>query len=86
MYELNTNQLKFDKARKSLSIPRDSFDYDGHWPLEVKVVSAHTGRAVLFVQDEQAYLESEGWDGEQMEYIPIEAVRNVERLVIYNGY
>lgn len=86
MLTMSTSVFKFDKTRKTLSIPRDSFYYDGRFPVELEVKSAHTGKVVKFVRDDEAYENNEGWDGEQMEYVPVDSVRNVERLIIYNGY
>jgi hypothetical protein len=85
--ELMLNDFEYDKARKVLSIKRDSFYYEGRFPREVKVKSHITGRIIKFVMDEEAAIQAEFWDGEMYEYIPAagEIVPNVATLVIYNG-
>ena len=57
-------------------------------PSALRIKSHHTGRTVLFrpIGPEHAMFDEDGWDGEQMVYEPVEAVKNVKVLVIYHQY
>lgn len=60
--------------------------FGGTFPKEVSVKSNHTGNIVRFVQDEEAAVKAEFWDGEQCEYIPVDPTNNCNRLVVIHEY
>lgn len=79
---LTTAQCEFRKATKTLLAARALV---GGFPKEIQVQSAHTGRVMSFVQDVQAAIEHEFWDGEECWYVPTEPLANVVKLVVYNA-
>jgi hypothetical protein len=81
---LQVNELKFNKARKTLSIPHNACGFRGGFPDVVNVFSPRTNRTVKFVVDVEAGMDHEFWDGEQCQYMPVEQVATVESLTIYN--
>ena len=58
----------------------------GCFPAEVIVESHHTGNQVRFVQDVEAAIQNEFWDGECMEYVPTSPTNNCNRLAIVHEF
>jgi len=54
------------------------------FPNRIEVLSHHTGKVVVFEVDIQAGIEHEFWDGEECEYVPVDPIPNVAKLVISN--
>lgn len=78
---LTTAQCEFIKARKVLRVTRAVV---GGFPQKIEVVSSNTGRKMVFVVDVEAGMANEFWDGEMCEYVPVEPLPNVVKLVVYN--
>lgn len=74
----------FNKATGTLVVASEFFG--GSFPAEVSVKSHHTGNVVLFVQDKEAAIKAEFWDGEQCEYIPVNPTNNCNRLVVVHEF
>lgn len=79
----NTDQFFYDKQNKvlvgqmiELGLLNQAF------PGRIRIKSLHTGRIIEFVQDTEAFLMNEGWDGELMEYVPDVPAINVKKLVL----
>lgn len=58
----------------------------GCFPAEIIMESHHTGNQVRFVQDSEAAVKNEFWDGECMEYVPIDPTNNCRRLVVIHEF
>lgn len=85
---MSLENLKYNKQRKSLSIPSRLFNggsFKGY-PREFIVRSHHTGREILFRQigENHPEFDEDGWDGEMSIYEPVDSASNVYILVIYN--
>jgi len=92
-------EMRHFKARiESPTIPLEMCHYKAHcqklsipseyigMPHEVFVKSHHTGRTVLFraVAPDHPLYDEDQWDGEQQVYAPVEDIKNVKCLVIYD--
>ncbi len=76
--QVSSNACEFRKVeRKLVYVPRV-----GHFPEVVVVVSSATGKAVTFVQDAEAALRNEFWDGMECHYIPTAPQERVDSLVL----
>lgn len=64
--QYNLAQFKFNKERKHLYAASELFC--GGFPRTIEVVSNHTNRVMTFVQDDEAAMAAECWDGEMMLY------------------
>lgn len=75
------SNFAYNKDRKSLSMPCDS----GSLPQRFQIQSNHTGKVVEFapVPFGHPLFDEDGWDGEQLVYIPTEKLPNVESATIY---
>lgn len=60
---VTTNDMKWDKTRNVLH-----YEILGHFPTNIKVVSAHTGVEIVFKYDGEAAIAADFWDGEMAEY------------------
>jgi hypothetical protein len=75
--EINFNDCVFNKKTKTLLLG----NFEARFPNEFKVRSNRTGKVVRFVQDIEAAMRNEFWDGMMMEYKPTEAC-GVECLAV----
>ena len=75
----------FNKKNKVLSAG-SSYFYNT-FPVDLDVISHHTGRVVKFVPIGRNHpqFDEDHWDGEQMVYEPLDNDTNVKTLVIYHG-
>jgi hypothetical protein len=74
----------YRKEQKYLSLPSEYFGM----PSEFYVKSHHTGKCVRFVcvQPGHPLFDEDQYDGEQQVYVPVEHIKNVDHMVIYNQY
>jgi len=77
--ELKT--FAFDKKTKVLS------GVSHYFPVDLDVVSHHTGRVVKFVPigSDHTQYDEDHWDGELAIYEPTENDTNVKTLILYHG-
>ncbi len=76
---ISTEYGDYNKERKSMQ-----FSCNGVYPLRISVFSVHSGRTVVFVQDEVAAQNNEFWDGEMYEYIPEDVyLPNLKKITLY---
>ena len=79
--------LKYATFRKEHGVLVLSSEFlGGCFPAEIIMESHHTGNQVRFVQDTEAAIKTEFWDGECMEYIPVGPSGNCNRLVIVHEF
>lgn len=78
-----TNQFHFGKLRRIMTADLSALGLTTY-PEKFSVTSDHTGKIVEFVQDTNAAIFNEFWDGEIMEYIPADQKVNVLKLVLYH--
>lgn len=82
-----TVPLKYASFRKEQGVLVLSSEFlGGCFPEEIIMESHHTGNTVLFVQDKEAAIKAEFWDGEQCEYIPVNPTNNCNRLVVVHEF
>ena len=81
---VSTAQCVYNKTGRYLSLPSEVIGM----PPEFWVRSHHTGKIVKFVavQPGDSLFDQDGWDGEQCIYRPVDALPNVDHMVIYNQY
>lgn len=77
---------EYNKATKTLLLASEY--WGGGFPNEVDIKSHHTGKTVHFVRvDEHSpFWDQDGWDGEQMVYVPTEPVPNVVKMAVYHQW
>lgn len=83
MTMISTEVMNYDKERHQLTMPSEYTA--GVFPVELAVVSHHTGRTIVFDQDVDAAVLHEYWDGEQMVYKSKYESTGIN-LVIYHAY
>lgn len=84
---VSLRDFAYDKDQKKLSAASELTA--GTFPPKLKVISHHTGAAIIFVQDDAAAMRNEFWDGEMMEYIPHlldQSSCKVDRLVLHHEW
>ena len=81
---VNLEICEYTAKFRKLSLASEYFGM----PREFYVHSHHTGRKILFrpIQENHPKFDYDQWDGEQQIYEPVERLKNVEILVIYNQY
>ena len=79
--ELGLSDCEYRKDSKLLVV---SSTLTSGFPNTVLVKSEKTGRVIEFEVDVQAGIDNEFWDGEMCEYVPVEPVLTVSRLVVSN--
>jgi hypothetical protein len=63
MTVMETKDFKWDKKNRILSAAKS-----GGFPGVLKIRSSHTNIVIEFVQDDEAGVRNEFWDGEMMQY------------------
>lgn len=81
---INLQDCSFNKDTGRLTLSSEFFG--GSFPAELVISSHHTGKGVMFVQDNTAAERNEWWDGEMYEYLPIESTNNCFGLTIHHTY
>jgi len=76
--QVKSNEFEFRKASKVLVMS----GFEASFPAQIDVESSASGRIVRFVVDQEAAMDNEFWDGEEMHYVPSEALPNVKHLVL----
>lgn len=81
---VDLKHCSFDSTKGRLTLPSE---YVG-MPRKLRIRSHHTGRTLLFqsIGVDHPLFDSDGWDGEQQIYEPVEPVKNTKYLVIYHQY
>lgn len=81
-----TSMFHYDAKRKVLSCHASDLGLI-RFPETITITSDRTGQKVTFNADREAALAAEFWDGELMEYKPVQdgTPINVKRLVIMAG-
>jgi O-acetylhomoserine/O-acetylserine sulfhydrylase-like pyridoxal-dependent enzyme len=82
--QISTADCEFRKEDKTLLVSHRLVK-DG-FPVQIDVVSSHTGKIVTFKVDQEAAEAAEFWDGEECHYVPVTEVPNVRRLVIHCAF
>lgn len=86
---ISTADCFYSTTRKILSIPLRNVSFEGRsrFPSRIHVESHHTGRVVLFTQVQFGHplFDEDGWDGEQMVYVPAqsEMTTKAQSLAVY---
>jgi hypothetical protein len=82
----STADFTYDKGRKRLLGEASTLGIGPGrtFPKELTVRSAHTGRVVRWVYDEQAAAANEWWDGMEAHYRTYAPQCNADTLVIIN--
>lgn len=79
-----TDNFNYDKSTKVMTAEAAMLGIT-RFPERITITSVHTGKSVDFVQDREATLKNEFWDGELVEYIPVPgSITNVKKVVIFN--
>lgn len=75
----------WDKSTNSLSITSEY--WNGSFPKSVEVFSKRTGKGVIFnpVGPDSRFYDEDGWDGEQMVYVP-NVKASIEKLTVYHAW
>jgi hypothetical protein len=81
-----TSMFHYDANRKVLSCYASELGMI-RFPETITITSDQTGQKVTFTADKEAAIAAEFWDGELMEYVPVQdgTPINAERLVIMAG-
>lgn len=79
-----TDNFHYDKTRKVMTGEASMLGVV-RFPERITITSTHTNTTIEFVQDREAAIANEFWDGELVEYIPVPGtVVNVKKVVIFN--
>lgn len=72
--EYSTNQFSFQKKGRVLvaELSELGIPPGAGFPNSFDIRSAHTGKVVRFVKNQEAAMRNEGWDGEQYEYFTLD--------------
>ena len=73
--------FSYDKARRIMTSSLNRLGLQSFPPV-LDIVSTHTGRIARFVQDTDAAVRNEFWDGEQMVYVTKETDMNRLEVVV----
>lgn len=86
MTAINLDTLTFNKKYNSLHTTSEIFA--GGFPREITVHSDHTNRDVVFIQVPYGHelYDEDGWDGEQMVYIPTVDLPRVKQLIVGHAF
>ena len=77
---MELQNFAYNKVNKTLA--GHIYHETGPFPKELFITSNYTGRVVKFVWDSDKAYDMDFWDGELMEYIPVNMEKNVSRVVL----